>query len=93
MKGVIVGLGKVGLSVSHYFAERFDLAGIDISPVEEFPGDLLRLDITDDSPAATQALEGVLRGSDFILYTNSYFESSLFSTNRRYLPLVPSLKT
>lgn len=69
MKGVIVGLGKVGLSVSHYFAERFDLAGIDISPVEEFPGDLLRLDITDDSPAVTQALEGVLRGSDFILYT------------------------
>jgi nucleoside-diphosphate-sugar epimerase len=69
MKGVIIGLGRVGLPVSQYLAKRFDLTGIDISPVEGFPGDLLQLDVTDGSPATTQSLEDAITGSDFVLYT------------------------
>ena len=69
LKGVVVGLGRVGLPVSHHLAGRFDLLGIDVSHVEGFPGEMLKLDVTDESPDTTQALEDAVRGAEFVLYT------------------------
>jgi nucleoside-diphosphate-sugar epimerase len=69
MKGVVIGLGRVGLPVSRILANRFDLIGIDVLRVEGFPGEMLQLDVTDDSPETTRAFEEAIRGTDFILYT------------------------